>query len=551
MTRFSLSATVRYAFVCAAVVAGLAACDRDNGTNPKSSIPSQIQAMQWPDSMIAGQAVTFHAMVLDQHGDTVSGPQLHWTNSAPSVLSIETLANGDSIRVTALRPGSALVTADVVGANDSVHVSGTVNVMLAGATITTPAGGSNLPLLGSQVVLSARGLGFGDASLDSTGLTWSAGLDSVVTVTPFAGGDSATVTASRYGTDTVTVTAPSCHGQCSTQIVLSVGHAVAAVAVTPSIDTLKTVGAQVQMSAAAYHADSTTADGVPFTWASSDTTVATVDSTGLVTAVASGTAYIMAYGENVQSNAAAITVSLLGGPNAGGDVVVFNDADMFQNSAFRADSGNDILVKNLVSYTASGTNASGTAVWIDFGHNSVCIFACSSVDSTAAVIERAGYTVSFKSTRQGSLTSIPSSVKVIMLVTPAQSFTTNEVNALKTFASNGGRIVFIGEGQTLYRNSFTVENTLLGNLGSGLSNTGGTSSCSTDLPGSSIRATQVTVGVPSLSVSCAGAMSGGSDDFLFLYDSTNVTALAGVSHVNTSPITPTGVIEHPRLVANK
>ncbi|MGH7650031.1 MAG: Ig-like domain-containing protein, partial [Gemmatimonadaceae bacterium] len=352
MTRFSSRATLRFAFVCAAVVAGLTACDRDNGTSPKNNIPTEIQAMAWPDSMIAGQAVTFRAMVLDQHGDTVSGPQLHWTNSAPTVLSIQTLANGDSIRVTAVRPGSALVTVDVVGANDSVHATGTVHVTLAGARITTPDGASNLPALGSQLVISARALGFDAAMVDSTGLIWTHSADSVVSIDTFAGSDSATVTAARYGTDTVTVTAPSCDGECSTQLVVSVGHAVASVAVTPTLDTLHTVGATQQLSPAAYRADSTLIDGgVAFTWASSDSSVATVDSTGLVTAVNAGSANIYAFGEGVQSNAAVIQVSLLGGPTAGGDVVVFSDVSMFQNAAIAADSNNAVLVRNLVSYT--------------------------------------------------------------------------------------------------------------------------------------------------------------------------------------------------------
>ncbi len=46
-------------------------------------------------------------------------------------------------------------------------------------------------------------------------------------------------------------------------------------------------------------------------------------------------------------------------------------------------------------------------------------------------------------------------------------------------------------------------------------------------------------------------MTGADDDFLFLYDSTNTTALAGVSHVNTTPIGPTGEIMHVRLLPKK
>ena len=69
---------------------------------------------------------------------------------------------------------------------------------------------------------------------------------------------------------------------------------VAAVAVTPGIDTVVTVGRTRQFAAQARDASGAAIVGVSIAWSSADTTIATVSSTGLVTAKASGVVSITA-----------------------------------------------------------------------------------------------------------------------------------------------------------------------------------------------------------------------------------------------------------------
>lgn len=534
---------LRFATAGLVMLAGLTACEHDSGTNPKNSVAAQIRTMAWPDSLVAGQSVTFRATVLDQHGDTVPAPRLSWTNSSPSVLSIQTWANGDSIRVTAARPGTATISVDVLGAGDSVRAAGIVHVTLDGVRIVKPDGAASLSAVGAQFVVSARALGFDGVSVDTTGLAWSHGSDSIVTVTPFAGGDSAMVTGAHFGTDTVTATAPACRAPCSAHVVFTVGHLVSLVSVTPSADTLTSIGATVQLTAGAQHADSTSASGVSFAWASSDTSVAAVDSTGLVTAVGAGSAQIFAVAEGVESNGASIQVSLA--PSPGGDLVVFNDLALFQNTGLTADSNNAILMRNLVSYTASGSRASGTTVWLDFGHGSLC-GDCDSFSMAESAMQDLGYTVSVRSTNQGDLTSIPSSVKVIMFFVPTQSFTTNEITTLEQFAKDGGRIVFVGENPPTYGRYFSLENAFLANLGSQMTNAGGNFACSSsDLSSTSLRAYQVTTGMTGLYVGCSSALTPGANDVALAYDASNEHVLAAVTRVDTTPLVQAaGVIKH-------
>lgn len=68
----------------------------------------------------------------------------------------------------------------------------------------------------------------------------------------------------------------------------------ATVTVTPTSPTLSSPGATQQMTATARDASNNAISGVTFTWTSSNTAVATVSSSGLVTTVASGTATITA-----------------------------------------------------------------------------------------------------------------------------------------------------------------------------------------------------------------------------------------------------------------
>ncbi len=83
---------------------------------------------------------------------------------------------------------------------------------------------------------------------------------------------------------------------------------VSSVAVTPASSTLSAVGATVQLSAQARDAAGASVTGQSATWASDATTVATVSTTGLVTAVAPGTAAITATVAGV-AGSAVITVN--------------------------------------------------------------------------------------------------------------------------------------------------------------------------------------------------------------------------------------------------
>jgi hypothetical protein len=80
--------------------------------------------------------------------------------------------------------------------------------------------------------------------------------------------------------------------------------AVVSVVVTPASATLVSLGETVQLTASAQDASGNTISGKTFTWSSSDETIATVSTSGLVTAVVNGSVTITATSSGVNGTAA-------------------------------------------------------------------------------------------------------------------------------------------------------------------------------------------------------------------------------------------------------
>jgi uncharacterized protein (TIGR03437 family) len=100
-------------------------------------------------------------------------------------------------------------------------------------------------------------------------------------------------------------------GATSNTVTVAVQSSITAVTVTPSSATTS-VGQTQQFSAAATDASGNALVGKMFTWASSNTSVATVDNTGKATGVAAGAATISAASEGV-TGAATLTVTAASG----------------------------------------------------------------------------------------------------------------------------------------------------------------------------------------------------------------------------------------------
>ena len=134
----------------------------------------------------------------------------------------------------------------------------------------------------------------------SSSAEWVSSDNSVATV------NNGTVTAVSCGTTTITASADGLSASCTVTVTLSDIPA-SAVLVSPSSPTLSAVGQTVQLSA---NVSPSNATNVSYSWSSSNSSVATVSASGLVTAVGQGSAVITLTTNNGLSSTATITVSL-------------------------------------------------------------------------------------------------------------------------------------------------------------------------------------------------------------------------------------------------
>ncbi|MCH7563218.1 MAG: Ig-like domain-containing protein [Gemmatimonadetes bacterium] len=285
----------------------------------------------------------------------------------------------------------------------------------------------------------------------------------------------------------------------------------------------------------------------PFTWSvngvdGGNTTFGTIDSNGFYTAPSAlptpATFPVCARITAQPGISGCATVTIAPIPTAGEDVVVFNDVNSFDNTGMSF-ADNVLMVQNLVNFTSSGPRSSGTRVWLDHGRTSACaLLSCATFTTFQSTIEGQGMTFELIVSSSGTLTSFPADLKVIFLWLSRQTYTVAEINALKLFAAEGGRIVYVGEWDGfLGATGIAVENQFLSDMGAQMQNIGDAVDCgSVDLPGTSLRAHQITTGMTAVRVGCASVIVLGPNDFALFFDSTNTKVLAGVAKIDVTPL---------------
>lgn len=227
-------------------------------------------------------------------------------------------------------------------------------------------------------------------------------------------------------------------------------------------------------------------------------------------------------------------------PTAGEDVVVFNDVNVFDDTGME-DPNNVLMVRNLVSFTGDGPRSSGTTVQLDLGRDGKCTSggsSCVPISIFQGTIEEEGHTFETISTSSGTLTSIPDEVKVIFLWTPAVAFTREEINALKAFAAEGGRIVFVGEYEGFYGlDGIAVENAFLQDMGAQMTNVGDAVTAGyTVVSRESLKDHQITEGMSQVTVAAASVVVPGPNDFVLFFDPTITYVLAAVAKIDVTPL---------------
>ena len=242
-------------------------------------------------SLNVGQTVQLTATPKDANGNPLTGRVITWQSSDNTIASVNS-----SGLVTGVGAGGPVT---ITATSEGQSGTATVNVTLAPvASVTVTPSSANVAITGT-VQLTATPKDANGNPLTGRAISWSSSDNTIATVS-----SSGLVTGVAAGTVTITATS---EGKSGTASVTVAGAPVATVTVTPATASVQ-AGQTVQLTATLKDANGNILTGRVVTWSSSNSTAASVNSTGLVTAKAAGSATITATSEG-KTGTSAITVT--------------------------------------------------------------------------------------------------------------------------------------------------------------------------------------------------------------------------------------------------
>ena len=249
-----------------------------SGPTPATPTPTTVTVTPETVTLPAlGATAQLSAAVLDQNGQVMAGTSVAWRSSDVSVAGV----NSSSGLVTAVANGSVTVTATA----GSASATAAVTVAQEADVVTVSPVADTLPVAGT-VRLSADASDSNGHPVGGAEFAWASG-DTLVALVDGEG----LVTGVSAGEAEVTATSAGVTGRARLTVVFLGPPAV--VAVSPSADTI-TPGETVRLAAEAFDANGFAVGDAEFAWSSSDVSVARVDASGRVTALAAGRAMVTA-----------------------------------------------------------------------------------------------------------------------------------------------------------------------------------------------------------------------------------------------------------------
>jgi uncharacterized protein YjdB len=272
---------------------------------PPPPVVTTVAVTPGSASVIAGSTVSLQATVKDQYGSVMAGQSVTWSTSNAAAATV----NPSGV-VTGVAAGTATITATSSGQSGTAAITVTAPPPPPVVTTVTVLPGSASVVAGSTVSLQATVKDQYGSVMTGQSVAWSTSNPAAATVNPSGvvtgvAAGSATITATtsgKLGTAAITVTAPPPPPVVTTVTVLPGSASVMA-------------GSTVSLQATVKDQYGTVMTGQSVTWSTSNPAAATVNSSGIVTGVATGSATITATTSG-KSGTAAITVVAAPPPGA-------------------------------------------------------------------------------------------------------------------------------------------------------------------------------------------------------------------------------------------
>ena len=276
----SLAPRVRIARLTAPVLAAamaLAACKE--AAEPAKA--ATIVGLSATDSVRFGKTKTFLVETRDASGKKVTGRQITWTSSNPNIAAVD----GNGV-VTGVNYGSAII---IARADDATSQTTLTVQQSVASVVLFPANGS-VPI-GSTANLTIAVTDANGAALLGRSVAFSTSNPSIATVN-----GNGTVLAVAIGRVTIQALVV-LDGVTGTATVDVVQVPVSSIAISPPGGQTVFEGLTLQLAATTRDGSGSILNGRPISWTTSNQSIATVSSTGVVNGVSLGSATITAESE--------------------------------------------------------------------------------------------------------------------------------------------------------------------------------------------------------------------------------------------------------------
>ena len=298
---------------------------------------SAVKVTPAADTLLVTDTLRLSAEAADANGHAVAGAEFAWASSDTAVAVVD----GSGL-VTGVAAGEVAVTATSSGLTGSAELT----VVAVPTTVAVTPDTVAFSALGQTVQLTAEVRDQAGRVMADVVVSWSSG-DTTVVVVDSAG----LVTAAGNGTATITAMAGSVSGSAT----VTVAQEISAVKVTPAADTLL-VTDTLRLSAEAADANGHAVAGAEFAWASSDTAVAVVDGSGLVTGVAAGEVAVTATSSGLTGSAELTVVAVPTTVAVTPDTVAFSAlGQTVQLTAEVRDQAGRVMADVVVSWSSGDT----------------------------------------------------------------------------------------------------------------------------------------------------------------------------------------------------
>ena len=234
-------------------------------------VVAEVAVSPAADTLLAlADTARFTAEARDSNGHAVAGAEATWSSADEAVVTVD-----DSGLVTAVGNGTASVTAS----SGEQSASAMVTVEQGVSEVAVSPAADTLRAIGDTVRFMAEATDANGHAAEAPEVTWSSADDAVATVDT-----NGLVTAVGDGVASVTASS----GGVSGSAALTVAQLAVEMRLSPEADTLAAPGDTLRLTAEANDANRHPLGSPRFIWMSSDESVATVDTSGLVTGVAAG-----------------------------------------------------------------------------------------------------------------------------------------------------------------------------------------------------------------------------------------------------------------------